>query len=472
MIVSLTSLALALSTPAIVRRASWDDAWPAAELLRAEFGGLALARLQQLQVPSFSANVFFRVAQDSPEIGVATSGDKMVGVAQLLLADLQPPAGSAGAGRRVGFVQSVCVAPDARRRGIASELVRWCELRCSEAWPDVGEIWLAVAEENDAAAALYAKLGYLPVYESPSVGNWLLRKPMAFAGAAVPRSAGARMALDDADAPPPPPPPPPPEGGLGLAPLAANLGVQCLYVAVASLGVAAMLGPFGGPPLPALLGLSHTTAWLGDGGTPWVVAPAGEALLGLSVAAAELWRIGVRPEDALPSAGGGGRALEYTPAQAVQMRPLYEIAGGESGAAAALAAVGAWQLAIALAEEVYYRGFLQSAGRLALTALPPGLPATVLEGLPLAVAAAVFGLVHTEFVDAVDGDGDDSKLRWFAITGAYGAVYGLLFAVTGHRLIAPVAAHGGLNLGLCARDWRRMRESSQEELERIFGESI
>ena len=154
------------------------------------------------------------------------------------------------------------------------------------------------------------------------------------------------------------------------------------------------------------------------------------------------------------------------------MRPLYEIADGESGAAAALGAVGAWQLAIALAEEVYYRGFLQSAGRLALTALPPGLPATVLEGLPLAVAAAVFGLVHTEFVDTVDGDGDDSKLRWFAITGAYGAVYGLLFAVTGHRLIAPVAAHGGLNLGLCARDWRRMRESSQEELERIFGESM
>ena len=85
MLASLTTLALALSTPAIVRRASWDDAWPAAELLRAEFGGLALARLQQLQVPSFSANVFFRVAQDSPEIGVATSGDKMVGVAQLLL---------------------------------------------------------------------------------------------------------------------------------------------------------------------------------------------------------------------------------------------------------------------------------------------------------------------------------------------------------------------------------------------------
>ena len=79
---------------------------------------------------------------------------------------------------------------------------------------------------------------------------------------------------------------------------------------------------------------------------------------------------------------------------------------------------------------MYYRGFLQSAGRLARTALPPGLPATVLEGLPLAVAAAVFGLVHTEFVDAVDGDGDDSKLRWFAITGAYGAVYGLLVAVT------------------------------------------
>ena len=48
-----------------------------------------------------------------------------------------------------------------------------------------------------------------------------------------------------------------------------------------------------------------------------------------------------RPEDALPSAGGGGRTLEYTPAQAVQMRPLYEIAGGESGAAAALAQISA-----------------------------------------------------------------------------------------------------------------------------------
>ena len=91
---------------------------------------------------------------------------------------------------------------------------------------------------------------------------------------------------------------------------------------------------------------------------PAVVA---EAALGLGVAALELRRQGVRLETATTPAAGAP-ALDYTPAQAQQMRPLYDIAAGEPNLPVALAAVVLWQGAIALAEELYYRGFLQSVG--------------------------------------------------------------------------------------------------------------
>jgi hypothetical protein len=308
--------------------------------------------------------------------------------------------------------------------------------------------------------------------------------------------------------------------------------MQAMYVGVAALGVSVLLAPFGGPSVPSLM--------LADS----VPAAAAEATAGTALALLELRRQGVRP-----LAGASGETLAYTPAQvapysgntlhahaharprhttphhthartrartcmrafrrvhvnrsmhallrargrcwrraqAAQMAPLYRIAGGEPSAAVALAAVAAWQLAIALAEELYYRGMLQGGAGFGLHALadlvagpasavPPAVGALT-QLVALLFAAAAFGAVHTEFaadgpvVGAADGPGGDegdSKARWFLQTGAYGAAFGALALLTQH-LLAPVAMHATLNVGLCARDWQRMRNTPEEELARIFG---
>ena len=76
------------------------------------------------------------------------------------------------------------------------------------------------------------------------------------------------------------------------------------------------------------------------------------------------------------------------------------------------------------------------------------------ELLALVAASSLFGLVHTEF----DGIAGDEKGRWFRTTAGYGLLYGLLYTMSG-RLAAPVFAHAGYNIGLCVRDWRRMRRT-------------
>ena len=145
-----------------------------------------------------------------------------------------------------------------------------------------------------------------------------------------------------------------------------------------------------------------------------------------------------------------------------------------------------------MAEELYYRGFVQSAGVLAFSPLSTlGVGGVcVREAVPLVLSAALFGLVHTEFVQDAVPAGDsaqqagvvacadpsvptepevvESKAYWFRVTAAYGAAYSLLYVVTGHRLLAPVCAHAGLNIGLCLRDWARMRMTPALELQRMF----
>ena len=275
---------------------------------------------------------------------------------------------------------------------------------------------------------------------------------------------------------------PPPSRGLGLAPLASNIGVQLLYCSVGVLGVSALLAPFGGPSVPKLLGIAapwHAYDGAFDGPSFGLI----EMALGGGVA-----YLGVN--DALED--DASKALDYTPAQAEQMRPLYEIAAGEPSLPVAAAAIGAWQLSIALAEELYYRGFVESAGILALSfplrgtsVLSDNLAATAfVEGLPLIVSAALFGLVHAEFVEgagaAESGDANapapvanadgvvDTKAYWFRATAAYGVLYSLLYVGTGHRLLAPACCHAGLNVGLSLRDWKRMRATDASKLKRVF----
>ena len=371
------------------------------------------------------------------------------------------------------------------------------------------------------------------------------------------------------------------EGGIGWAPLTANLALQALYSGIAVLGIAVLLHPLGGPSATSLLGVSE--GWNVDCANWWsaqpcaaaaaaaadaadptaadptaadpTATPGGTNLLldalvqctaGAGVALAELARLGVvgtgeteyaeggraSNEAALCSEAGEAGAsdgapdgmsegwLAYTAAQAVQMRPLYEIAASEGRLPLAVAAVGVWQLSLALAEELYYRGFVESAGVLALSPASAAGPAgtALREALPLLASAALFGLVHTEFVedkpvhdapvhdapvhDAPAHDAPvhdapvhndaaaslaaptashrtphfaapsvaDTKAEWFRITAAYGALYSLLYVASGHRVLAPVCAHAGLNVGLCMRDWRRMRRTPETVLAQTFAQ--
>lgn len=68
------------------------------------------------------------------------------------------------AGAFVGYIQTVCVAPEWRGRGIGSRLVRLAEDRVFRDSPNV---FLCVSSFNPAARRLYERLGYALVGELP-----------------------------------------------------------------------------------------------------------------------------------------------------------------------------------------------------------------------------------------------------------------------------------------------------------------
>ena len=581
-----------LSPPvaAIASREAVDrEDWQAAELLHETFGGATLFYYGSLRVPSLNANVFFKPVNE-PAIGVAYNedGDSVVGVAQLIRAELRPAIGVPNVGSRpVAYVQSVAVAESARRQGVARSLMDWCIKNAKERWRGEAattEMWLAVAVENAPALALYEALGF--TRRNVAMGNVLMSRSlceddddcdddMATAPSAssptastTARSSSIQACLQPAEetteaavmAPPP-------SDGVGWGVLASNVAVQSLYVGVAALGIGLLLFPFGGPSPLNLLGLAPP--WAGDC-APWAGqqcasvmddaargggASAAFALLrsvlevglGLGVAYAELLRLRVRvpglprhlpappgsetaasetaasemaasettasetaasettvapDSDAVLGASGTGEDrsgwLNYGPAQAEQMRPLYEISAGEPSLLVAACAIGAWQLVVAIAEELYYRGFVESAGVLAFSPLSSaGIGGVCIrEAIPLLVSAALFGLVHTEFVqepppEGAEGRGgngaanapqepetgaplqpgqpvEESKAYWFRVTALYGVLYSLLYVVSGHRLLASTACHAGLNVGQALRDWEKMRATPDAELQRIF----
>jgi [ribosomal protein S18]-alanine N-acetyltransferase len=85
------------------------------------------------------------------EVYVARSGDALVGFAILCMT-----------GALVGYVQSVCVQPAWRGRGIGSQLMRFAEDRILRESPNV---FLCVSSFNTEARRLYQRLGYEPVGE-------------------------------------------------------------------------------------------------------------------------------------------------------------------------------------------------------------------------------------------------------------------------------------------------------------------
>ena len=65
-------------------------------------------------------------------------------------------------GAFVGYVQTVCVAAEARGRGIGTELVRFAEQRIFRELPNV---FLCVSSFNPDARRLYERLGYVLIGE-------------------------------------------------------------------------------------------------------------------------------------------------------------------------------------------------------------------------------------------------------------------------------------------------------------------
>jgi len=77
-----------------------------------------------------------------------------------------------------GYIQSICVSPDARSSGIGTELIRFAEKRIFSVSPNV---FMLVSTFNTKAADLYFRLGYKKIgilenFAANGLDEFLLRK--------------------------------------------------------------------------------------------------------------------------------------------------------------------------------------------------------------------------------------------------------------------------------------------------------
>ncbi len=71
-------------------------------------------------------------------------------------------------GAFVGYLQSVCVAPDSQGRGIGQQLIRFAENRI---WRDAPNVFICASSFNPRAKMLYERLGYQTVGE---LKDWIV----------------------------------------------------------------------------------------------------------------------------------------------------------------------------------------------------------------------------------------------------------------------------------------------------------
>lgn len=86
------------------------------------------------------------VSDPGRDVHLAWSGDERVG---FLILQMRGPF--------VGYLQTICVAPEARGRGLGSEMLRWAERRVFAVAPN---LFLCVSSFNLDARRLYERLGY------------------------------------------------------------------------------------------------------------------------------------------------------------------------------------------------------------------------------------------------------------------------------------------------------------------------
>ena len=339
----------------------------------------------------------------------------------------------------------------------------WCEAEAAAAArhsrAEGCEIWLAVQETNEAARLLYESLGFAGDDDLVRRGHVIMRKTVPAAAAeAAPGTGDASPALRG---------PaasydvingfgPGPGGAVGA--LAAEAAPSVLFAGVASLGASALVAPFffagRGAPAPLAMGAALV-------GTP--LDALGDVAVGLAAAAAAE---ALRPGD--DDDADVLEALAANPSLAGQKAALWRVTGGGTlSPLAAVVAIGLWQLAAAASEELYYRALLQNGATLALASLSGSQ--LLGDAVALVATTALFALAHAGWVDDDDGDdpakadadamsADEMRDDWLRGTAPFGLLFGVLFAATGHRLLAPLACHTALNTYWSALDAAKLRD--------------
>ena len=496
-----------------------SDAWLCSDVLSDSFPSTSrLEHFAGLMVPQAFANVFFDAA-GAASLGSVRSPESRLGCVQLLPATLRREAldamTTAAAQEylvlekttRMFFIQSVAVRPGARRRGHGAALMRWAEEEAVRKAAQLEnqvvpvELWLAVDADEAPALALHQRCGYEIVTNMPAFGNnLLLRKKIgaeshtrsieeSSSGDKGDTSQTASLCDDSATAIVRP--------GPSVGALLRELGAQSAVVLVAALGISLLLAPFGGRSLGALFSGG------GRGGSLLALFGA-TAGLGSEVLR-RLFLISNGASAAAPSHGGFWSSLDLDEDLLAECRAdeslrsqkavVARVAGwgrgggirdGGSGSDSSLAPssfvmeaifLTIWQGSVALSEEVYYRGFLQS-GMASLfgsggTAVGGGLVGAG-DFLALVLASIIFGAVHVLWVDDT-GESDpqqearqQQKFDWFVETGAWGLLYGSVFWVSGYHLLAPVAAHASQNIWWNLEDVRSMARAEPEDLAELF----
>ena len=418
-----------------------------------------------LSDPACLANVFFDV-RGRASVALLREDGLSIGCAQVVPCAVRKEASSNNIGKPVLWVQCLCVTPTSRRTGAARALMAWAEREASSAAQASGvsdaEIWLAVQEANNAARSLYEGLGFTNDEGGLRLGHAVMRKsvPAAAAVTGDPRGPAASFDLVAAETPSSGPPL---DKALQEAAPAGLVGV------VALLGASALVAPFcyGGLGEPAPLAMWKS--WVGG---PFSIIS--DVALGLVVACgAELARKTLSNDDADDDPVA---ALEQNPSLAGQKAALWRVTGAATASPAdAVTAIAAWQLLVALSEELYYRGLIQNGAYHAVgAATGSGL---VGDAVSLLGTSALFAVAHAGFVqDVEDGEGEMSQsemvIDWITDVAPFGAMLALEFAITGHRIVAPLATHTALNTYWSALDAAKLRAApDRERLAALLGEA-
>lgn len=422
-----------------------------------------LGRMIGLRYPGvLEANCFFMPA-GSPDVGILldeASDAHIHGVVQLVPARLLRAARScaqdASSELIIGFVQNLAVRSGHRREGRGTALMSWCDETARAR--GIAELWLAVRSDDIGTLALHTRCGF--VERGEALGNILMAKQLPTYSEQLPTCPESAALTFERASPP---------AGISLGALGKEVAVQLLYCAVASFGICTLLAPFGGPSLPQLLTGVRPDEPMGGSGALGLAA--GDFALGCTVAAC--W-LALRRDEwlargaahntgdatgmaiAVAEAAEGSAQSTLERSVETQLAPMRRIVRDESRLPLVLASLWVWQLSIACAEELYYRGLLQSAvataGRALARACGTAGVASVWapELLALALSSAFFGLVHSAWVEEAGAAADASDAAaarriWFRETASASLIFGVLFAVANHRLLAPIACHALVN---------------------------